>query len=131
MRDFIELAWKEIVMLEQGEKALASTDGFKSSRASSIRERERSFETKMKLRRSSAQPSPAKQPSQSPPEKDPYDLKAQVRRRVLERAKMRGKLLATSSGARRLHERDEQAWEHTLTRFHRIENKRISFAQRH
>ena len=108
MKDFIELAWKEMLMLENEEKfkqRVMKSDGFRTCRASTvIKEKVKNLDSREYSRMRQTRPTFTRE------ENNPYDLNAQVRHRIEERIKVREMLDKRLNKLKEMQDKDESAW---------------------
>ncbi len=110
MRDFIEVAWKEVLMLETEEAAQSRSKEF---RQSTLSKKSRSPRTTRQVERRSL---PAQQTL-------PYDPREQVRVRLKEGQRLREKLKREQEATAKSQQRSDAAWAATLQRMQIIDEK--------
>ena len=118
MKDFIELAWKEVVMLENTERfqqRLHQSDGFHKSSTSRSPHISKAPLTGSPIKR--------KGPSPLPERKDPYDLNEQVRKRIEDQQKLQERLKAQFEQNQKKILKANRDWEMTKSQVKRIEKK--------
>ena len=126
MKDFIELAWKEMLMLENEEniKARRASEMMKTARSSSLVTINR--EEKKEKRRASVE----KEQTGSKVAEE-YDLNKQVKKRIEERAKMSKKLNRDFEDALKKQRQRNEEWIETQSKIKSIEGKCTNFYLRY
>jgi len=125
MKEFIEQAWKEMVMLENDQIAQARlSQGFKTSRSSSILAVTKKSENKKGPNESIQNTTTAQNTTiQDRTAYNTYDLQDQVKKRIADRHKQCERLKKETEALEEKRKKEEQEWEKTRELMQSIEKK--------